>query len=116
MRQQRALIRLPHAVGSCQRFQGQIQYCCFFFQAKKLSSFLLKGLEGNCTSRLRAECLDQLGQLIASFGLEVLPSAEACIKDFAKFVGDKDSRVRNAVFKIVADVYFKVCGLQMFNA
>ena len=77
---------------------------------------MLKSLEGNCTSRHRAECLNQIGQLISSFGLEVLPSAEACIKGFAKFVGDKDSRVRNAVFKIVADVYFKVCGLQMFNA
>ena len=61
----------------------------------------------------RAECLDEIGLIIRDYGLGVLqPSATACLKELAKFIGERDAQVRNAAINAITEAFFQVRGFE----
>lgn len=57
----------------------------------------------------RSECLDDLGSIIRDYGMGVLqPSAAVCLKEMAKFIGERDTSVRNAALNAVTEAFFQV--------
>lgn len=83
------------------------------FQVSKLQPFLMQGLNTK-NGKQRAECLDDLGLIIRDYGLGVLqPSATVCLKELAKFIGERDAQVRNAAINAITEAFFQVCGLHI---
>lgn len=74
----------------------------------KLQPFLMEGLKSK-NGKQRAECLDDLGSIIRDYGMAVLqPSAAACLKELAKFIGERDALVRNAAINAITEAFFQV--------
>ena len=77
-------------------------------QTSKLQPFLIDGLKSK-NGKQRSECLDDLGNIIRDYGMGVLqPSAPTCLKEMAKFIGERDTMVRNAALNAVTEAYFQV--------
>ncbi len=75
-----------------------------------MSGFLLSGLSSK-NAKQRAECLDELCQLIRGFGSSVLqPTVAQNLKEIAKQISDRDNGVRNAALNCIAETYFQVGG------
>ncbi|XP_071485290.1 cytoskeleton-associated protein 5-like [Diadema antillarum] len=87
------------------------------YPASKMFSFLMDGLKSK-NARQRTECLDELGNLIELYGLNVCqPSPPKALKEVAGQIADRDNNVRSAalntlvqVYQIVGDDVYKYIG------
>lgn len=77
--------------------------------------FYLGFLLDLCCSCVPPECLEELGCLIESYGMNVCqPTPAKSLKEIAVHIGDRDTSVRNAALNTVVTVY-NVCGDQVFK-
>lgn len=66
----------------------------------------MEGLKSK-NARQRTECLDELGYLIETYGLNVCqPTPPIALKEIAKHISDRDNSVRNAALNCVVQAYF----------
>ncbi|KAG7467929.1 hypothetical protein MATL_G00137420 [Megalops atlanticus] len=87
---------------------------CRVYPASKLFVFIMEGTKSK-NSKQRAECLEELGCLIESYGMNVCqPTPAKSLKEIAVHIGDRDTSVRNAALNTVVCVY-NVCGDQVFK-
>ncbi|XP_053175118.1 cytoskeleton-associated protein 5 isoform X3 [Scomber japonicus] len=87
---------------------------CKVYPASKVFPFLMDGTKSK-NSKQRAECLEELGCLIESYGMNVCqPTPAKCLKEIAVHIGDRDTSVRNAALNTVVAVY-NVCGEQVYK-
>lgn len=88
---------------------------CHVYPASKMSPYLMDGLKSK-NAKQRAECLDELGNLIQSYGSSILqPTAGACVKEIAKQIAERDNSVRSAALNCITEVYFQD-GERMYKA
>ncbi|KFM68160.1 Cytoskeleton-associated protein 5, partial [Stegodyphus mimosarum] len=72
----------------------------------KMFSYIMQGLSSK-NARQRAECLEELGSMIESYGLNVCqPSPAIALKEIARQISDRDNSVRNASLNCVVQAYF----------
>jgi len=84
-----------------------------FFQVSKLHPFLMDGLKSK-NGKQRSECLDDIGSIIRDYGMAVLqPSAAASLKEMAKFIGERDTAVRNAALNAITEAFFQVSWMSL---
>ncbi|KAJ8281337.1 hypothetical protein GJAV_G00066360 [Gymnothorax javanicus] len=87
---------------------------CNVYPTSKVFTFLMEGTKSK-NSKQRAECLEELGCLIESYGMNVCqPTPAKSLKEIAIHIGDRDTSVRNAALNTVVAVY-NVCGDQVFK-
>ncbi|KAJ8349385.1 hypothetical protein SKAU_G00245150 [Synaphobranchus kaupii] len=87
---------------------------CTVYPASKVFTFVMEGTKSK-NSKQRAECLEELGCLIESYGMNVCqPTAAKSLKEIAVHIGDRDTSVRNAALNTVVTVY-NVCGDQVYK-
>ncbi|XP_067444811.1 cytoskeleton-associated protein 5 isoform X1 [Thunnus thynnus] len=87
---------------------------CKVYPASKVFPFLMDGTKSK-NSKQRAECLEELGCLIESYGMNVCqPTPAKSLKEIAVHIGDRDTSVRNAALNTVVAVY-NVCGEQVYK-
>ncbi|XP_046889619.1 cytoskeleton-associated protein 5 isoform X2 [Hypomesus transpacificus] len=87
---------------------------CKVYPASKVFPFLMDGTKSK-NSKQRAECLDELGNLIGNYGMNVCqPTPAKSLKEIAVHIGDRDTSVRNAALNTVVAVY-NVCGEQVYK-
>jgi cytoskeleton-associated protein 5 len=78
----------------------------------KVFNLLIAGLASK-NARQRAECLDELGYMIETMGLNSFnPSVN--LKEIAKQIGDRDNSVRNAALNTVT-IAFQIVGEQVYK-
>ena len=78
----------------------------------KIFNFLLQALASK-NARQRAECLEELGQMIEGLGLAPFNPA-VTLKEIAKQIGDRDNSVRNAALNTVT-VAHQIAGEQVYK-
>jgi cytoskeleton-associated protein 5 len=78
----------------------------------KIFNFLVQGLVSK-NSRQRAECLEELGQMIEALGLNPFNPAQT-LKEIAKQIGDRDTSVRNAALNTIT-IAFQIAGEQVYK-
>ena len=81
----------------------------------KVFNYLISGLASK-NARQRAECLEELGHLIESIGIQPF-NPQVTLKEMAKQIGDRDNSVRNAAlnsitiaYQIAGEVVYKYVG------
>ena len=62
---------------------------------------------------LKKECLEELGDMIKSLGLNPFSPA-VTLKEIAKQIGDRDNGVRNAALNTIT-IAFQICGEQVYK-
>ncbi|XP_061077698.1 cytoskeleton-associated protein 5-like isoform X3 [Conger conger] len=94
--------------------RGILAMLCKVYPASKVFTFLMDGTKSK-NSKQRAECLEELGCLIESYGMNVCqPTPAKSLKEIAVHIGDRDTSVRNAALNTVVTVY-NVCGDQVYK-
>ncbi|XP_060130408.1 cytoskeleton-associated protein 5 isoform X2 [Zootoca vivipara] len=87
---------------------------CLVYPASKMFTFIMEGTKSK-NSKQRAECLEELGCLVESYGMNVCqPTAGKVLKEIAIHIGDRDNTVRNAALNTIVTVY-NVHGDQVFK-
>ncbi|NXC79184.1 CKAP5 protein, partial [Cercotrichas coryphoeus] len=87
---------------------------CFIYPASKMFTFIMEGTKSK-NSKQRAECLEELGCLVESYGMNVCqPTPGKALKEMATHIGDRDNTVRNAALNTIVTVY-NVHGDQVFK-
>ncbi|XP_074129098.1 cytoskeleton-associated protein 5 isoform X1 [Sminthopsis crassicaudata] len=87
---------------------------CLVYPASKMFPFLMEGTKSK-NSKQRAECLEELGCLVESYGMNVCqPTPGKALKEMAIHIGDRDNTVRNAALNTIVTVY-NVHGDQVFK-
>ncbi|XP_061853782.1 cytoskeleton-associated protein 5 isoform X2 [Colius striatus] len=87
---------------------------CLIYPASKMFTFIMEGTKSK-NSKQRAECLEELGCLVESYGMNVCqPSPGKALKEMATHIGDRDNTVRNAALNTIVTVY-NVHGDQVFK-
>uniref|UniRef100_H0V983 Cytoskeleton-associated protein 5 n=1 Tax=Cavia porcellus TaxID=10141 RepID=H0V983_CAVPO len=87
---------------------------CLVYPASKLFPFVMEGTKSK-NSKQRAECLEELGCLVESYGMNVCqPTPGKALKEIAVHIGDRDNAVRNAALNTIVTVY-NVHGDQVFK-
>ncbi|EDS30243.1 microtubule associated protein xmap215 [Culex quinquefasciatus] len=76
-----------------------LRQICLVYPFAKVFVFIMDALKSK-NARQRAECLDELGYLIETYGLT------AALKEIAKHISDRDNSVRNAALNTVVQAYF----------
>lgn len=65
----------------------------------------MEGLKSK-NARQRTECLEELGNLIGSYGITVCqPTPSAALKEVAKQISDRDNSVRNAALNCIVQAF-----------
>ncbi|XP_058466116.1 protein mini spindles isoform X3 [Malaya genurostris] len=83
-----------------------LRQICLVYPFAKVFVFVMDALKSK-NARQRAECLDELGYLIETYGLTVCqPTQQAALKEIAKHISDRDNSVRNAALNAVVQAYF----------
>uniref|UniRef100_W4VRR1 Putative microtubule-associated protein n=1 Tax=Corethrella appendiculata TaxID=1370023 RepID=W4VRR1_9DIPT len=83
-----------------------LRQICFVYPFAKVFVFIMDALKSK-NARQRAECLDELGYLIDTYGLSACqPSQQHALKEIAKHISDRDNSVRNAALNAVVQAYF----------
>nr|XP_029730104.1 protein mini spindles-like isoform X2 [Aedes albopictus] len=83
-----------------------LRQICLVYPFAKVFVFVMDALKSK-NARQRAECLDELGFLIETYGLSVCqPTQQAALKEIAKHISDRDNSVRNAALNAVVQAYF----------
>ncbi|XP_076970705.1 cytoskeleton-associated protein 5 isoform X2 [Tamandua tetradactyla] len=87
---------------------------CLVYPASKMFPFIMEGTKSK-NSKQRAECLEELGCLVESYGMNVCqPTPGKALKEIAILIGDRDNAVRNAALNTIVTVY-NVHGDQVFK-
>lgn len=87
---------------------------CLVYPASKMFNFIMEGTKSK-NSKQRAECLEELGCLVESYGMNVCqPTPSKALKEIAVHIGDRDTSVRNAALNTIVAVY-NVHGDQVFK-
>ncbi|KAM4018596.1 cytoskeleton-associated protein 5 isoform 1-T1 [Anomaloglossus baeobatrachus] len=87
---------------------------CQVYPASKMFNFIMEGIKSK-NSKQRAECLEELGCLVESYGMNVCqPTPAKALKEIAVHIGDRDTTVRNAALNTIVTVY-NVHGEQVFK-
>ncbi|XP_068116838.1 cytoskeleton-associated protein 5 isoform X2 [Hyperolius riggenbachi] len=87
---------------------------CQVYPASKMFNFVMEGIKSK-NSKQRAECLEELGCLVESYGMNVCqPTPAKALKEIASQIGDRDTTVRNAALNTIVAVY-NVHGEQVFK-
>ncbi|KAL6084147.1 hypothetical protein STEG23_006958 [Scotinomys teguina] len=87
---------------------------CLVYPASKMFPFIMEGTKSK-NSKQRAECLEELGCLVESYGMNVCqPTPGKALKEMAIHIGDRDNAVRNAALNTIVTVY-NVHGDQVFK-
>ncbi|XP_060032467.1 cytoskeleton-associated protein 5 [Erinaceus europaeus] len=87
---------------------------CLVYPASKMFPFIMEGTKSK-NSKQRAECLEELGCLVESYGMNVCqPTPGKALKEIAIHIGDRDNAVRNAALNTIVTVY-NVYGDQVFK-
>lgn len=87
---------------------------CLVYPASKMFPFIMEGTKSK-NSKQRAECLEELGCLVESYGMNVCqPTPGKALKEMAVHIGDRDNTVRNAALNTIVTVY-NVHGDQVFK-
>ncbi|NWZ61771.1 CKAP5 protein, partial [Acrocephalus arundinaceus] len=87
---------------------------CLIYPASKMFPFVMEGTKSK-NSKQRAECLEELGCLVESYGMNVCqPTPGKALKEMATHIGDRDNTVRNAALNTIVTVY-NVYGDQVFK-
>ncbi|XP_044126163.1 cytoskeleton-associated protein 5 isoform X1 [Bufo gargarizans] len=87
---------------------------CLVYPASKMFNFVMEGTKSK-NSKQRAECLEELGCLVESYGMSVCqPTPAKTLKEIAVHIGDRDNSVRNAALNTIVIVY-NVHGEQVFK-
>ncbi|XP_041416905.1 cytoskeleton-associated protein 5-A-like isoform X3 [Xenopus laevis] len=87
---------------------------CQVYPASKMFNFVMEGTKTK-NSKQRAECLEELGCLVESYGMNVCqPTPAKALKEIAVHIGDRDTTVRNAALNTMVTVY-NVHGEQVFK-
>uniref|UniRef100_A0A8C3HQP7 Cytoskeleton associated protein 5 n=1 Tax=Chrysemys picta bellii TaxID=8478 RepID=A0A8C3HQP7_CHRPI len=87
---------------------------CLIYPASKMFTFIMEGTKSK-NSKQRAECLEELGCLVESYGMNVCqPTPGKALKEMAIHIGDRDNTVRNAALNTIVTVY-NVHGDQVFK-
>ncbi|XP_009704829.1 PREDICTED: cytoskeleton-associated protein 5 isoform X2 [Cariama cristata] len=87
---------------------------CLIYPASKMFTFIMEGTKSK-NSKQRAECLEELGCLVESYGMNVCqPTPGKALKEMATHIGDRDNTVRNAALNTIVTVY-NVYGDQVFK-
>lgn len=87
---------------------------CLVYPASKMFPFIMEGTKSK-NSKQRAECLEELGCLVESYGINVCqPTPGKALKEIAIHIGDRDNAVRNAALNTIVTVY-NVHGDQVFK-
>ncbi|XP_075694010.1 cytoskeleton-associated protein 5 isoform X2 [Rhinoderma darwinii] len=87
---------------------------CQVYPASKMFNFVMDGIKSK-NSKQRAECLEELGCLVESYGVNVCqPTPAKALKEIAVHIGDRDNSVRNAALNTIVNVY-NVHGEQVFK-
>uniref|UniRef100_A0A8D0L3G1 Cytoskeleton associated protein 5 n=1 Tax=Sphenodon punctatus TaxID=8508 RepID=A0A8D0L3G1_SPHPU len=87
---------------------------CLAYPASKMFTFIMEGTKSK-NSKQRAECLEELGCLVESYGMNVCqPTPGKALKEMAIHIGDRDNTVRNAALNTIVTVY-NVHGDQVFK-
>ncbi|XP_069479300.1 cytoskeleton-associated protein 5 isoform X2 [Ambystoma mexicanum] len=87
---------------------------CLVYPASKMFNFIMEGTKSK-NSKQRAECLEELGCLVESYGMNVCqPTPSKALKEIAVHIGDRDTTVRNAALNTIVAVY-NVHGEQVFK-
>nr|NP_001082051.1 cytoskeleton associated protein 5 [Xenopus laevis]AAG34914.1 microtubule associated protein XMAP215 isoform M [Xenopus laevis] len=87
---------------------------CQVYPASKMFNFVMEGTKSK-NSKQRAECLEELGCLVESYGMNVCqPTPAKALKEIAIHIGDRDTTVRNAALNTIVTVY-NVHGEQVFK-
>uniref|UniRef100_A0A182N2B8 transketolase n=1 Tax=Anopheles dirus TaxID=7168 RepID=A0A182N2B8_9DIPT len=83
-----------------------LRQICLLYPFSKVFVFIMNALKSK-NARQRAECLDELGYLIETYGLTVCqPSQPVALKEIARHISDRDNAVRNAALNAVVQAYF----------
>ena len=81
---------------------------CQVFPVSKFSPYLMDGLKQK-NAKLRAECLDEIGEMLKNYGMNILqPTPAACLKEIAKSIADRDRSVRDGALNAITEAYFQV--------
>ncbi|KAM4603075.1 cytoskeleton-associated protein 5-like [Polymixia lowei] len=87
---------------------------CKVYPASKIFPYIVEGTKSK-NSKQRAECLEELGCLIALCGMSVCqPTPAKALKEIAVHIDDRDTSVRNAALNTIVVVY-NVCGDQVYK-
>lgn len=87
---------------------------CKVYPASKMFVFVLDGIKSK-NSKQRAECLEELGVLIDSYGINVCqPTPAKALKEIATQIGDRDNSVRNAALNTIV-VAYNLAGEQVLK-
>ena len=85
------------------------------YPVSKLAPYILEGVKSK-NAKQRTECLDDIGNMIRDYGINVLqPSPASSMKEMAKQIADRDTQVRNAALNAVTEAYFQVRLMIMFS-
>lgn len=88
--------------------RSSIRKFCRIYPYVKMFAFVMEGLKSK-NARQRTECLDELGYLIAQYGLSAItPSPQVALKEIARHISDRDNSVRSAALNCIVQAYFLV--------
>ncbi|KAK6191581.1 hypothetical protein SNE40_003232 [Patella caerulea] len=81
---------------------------CQVYPASKMFTHLIDGLKSK-NSKQRAECLEELGCIIESYGISICqPSPSQALKAIAQQISDRDNSVRNAALNTIVAAYLLI--------
>ena len=100
---------LPHQVGDPKDHVRKAIRQIFtdigkVYPSSKLFQYILDGLKSK-NSKQRTECLEELGELIGIYGINVCPSPAQSLKLIACQISDRDNSVRSAALNTVVAAY-----------
>ncbi|ESO97492.1 hypothetical protein LOTGIDRAFT_228176 [Lottia gigantea] len=100
------IIKVGDSKDNVRRDVRQIfKLLCQVYPASKMFTHLIDGLKSK-NSKQRAECLEELGCLIDSYGIAICqPTPGQALKSIASQISDRDNSVRNAALNTIVIAY-----------
>lgn len=93
-------------------FRQIVKQIAQVYTPSKVFNFLILGLASK-NARQRAECLEELGQMIEAVGLNSF-NPQVTLKEMAKQIADRDTSVRNAALNAIT-IAFQISGEYVFK-
>ena len=93
-------------------FRQIIKQIAQVYAPVKIFNYLVQGLASK-NARQRAECLEELGQMIEALGLNPF-NPSVTLKEIAKQIGDRDNSVRNAALNTIT-ISYQIAGDQVYK-
>ncbi|XP_062581374.1 cytoskeleton-associated protein 5-A-like [Saccostrea cucullata] len=95
--------------------RGIIKILYKLYPVSKMFTFLMDGIKSK-NAKQRMECIEELGNLIESYGLSVCqPSPNVALKNITGQIGDRDNGVRNAALNAAVQAYMVVGENQFYK-